>query len=272
MSKTFVNNYKPPVPAPPPNVDAVLSSTEPYDINFAFPIHFETLSCSTLRLAPFVPSLHLKTYWDNVKPKAPELFRYYTFCPKGFEDLIPFFERFRANPEWCMFAVFDRTQNTGEGGQDGGDGELAGVMSLYNTSSVHLHTEIGFVLIFPKFQRTHVARTAIALLLRYCLEKPDAPLPGLGFRRVQWCAHPNNVKSVGLAKRMGFKEEGVLRWMYTLDPALPEEIKEIAAVKKGKDGQIEGFGRFTIYLGHCWDNWEDGGRALIEAMIQQQSA
>ncbi|TFY61618.1 hypothetical protein EVJ58_g4404 [Rhodofomes roseus] len=269
MSKTYVNNYKPPAPTPIADVDAVLSSTEPYDVNFAFPIHLDTLSCPTVRIAPFVPALHLKTYWEHVGPKAPELFRFYTFCPEGYTDLIPFFERFRANPEWCMFAVFDRTRKTGEAAQDGEDGEFAGVMSLYNTSATNLHTEIGFVLIFPKFQGTHVARTSIGLLLRYCLEKPDAPLPGLGFRRIQWCANPQNVKSVGLAKRLGFREEGVLRWMYFLSPDLPDTIKEVATVKKDKDGQVEGYGRFTIYLGHCWDDWEERGRALIEDVLRK---
>ena len=132
-----------------------------------------------------------------------------------------------------MLAVLDRMR---------GDA-LAGVMALYNTSGAHLSTEIGFVLIFPEFQGTHVARTAIALLLRYCLEKPDAPLPGLGFRRVQWCANPNNVKSVGLARRMGFKDEGVHRWMYVLSPELPEEIRSVAAMKKREGGEIEGYGR-----------------------------
>ena len=262
MATTYVNTYKPPAPATPPDIDAALSSTEPYDINFAFPLHLDTLSCPTLRFVPFVPAQHLKTYWEHVQPRAAELFKFYTFCPTGYADLVPFFERFRANPEWIMLAVLDRTR---------GDA-LAGVMALYNTSGAHLSTEIGFVLIFPEFQGTHVARTAIALLLRYCLEKPDAPLPGLGFRRVQWCANPNNVKSVGLARRMGFKDEGVHRWMYVLSPELPEEIRSVAVVKKREGGEIEGYGRFTIFLSHCWDNWEEGGRSLVENVIQKQKA
>ena len=69
---------------------------------------------------------------------------------------------------------------------------------------------------------------------------------------------------------MGFKDEGVHRWMYVLSPELPEEIRSVAAVKKGTGGEVEGYGRFTIFLSHCWDDWEEGGRSLVEDIIHKQ--
>ena len=48
--------------------------------------------------------------------------------------------------------------------------------------------------------------------------------------------------------------------------------KSKKAVKKRKGGEIEGYGRFTIFLSHCWDNWEEGGRSLVEDVIQKQKA
>ena len=65
---------------------------------------------------------------------------------------------------------------------------------------------------------------AVGLLLCYCLELPSAPQrPELGFRRAQWMAHA--------AQRMGFKEEGIPRWMWVL----PKEGNEIAL----RDGDTE---------------------------------
>jgi RimJ/RimL family protein N-acetyltransferase len=75
-----------------------------------------------------------------------------------------------------------------------------------------LSTGIGYVTIFPSFQRTYVTPNAVGILLRYYLELPTAPWPGLGLRRVQWVAHTFNQPSYyNAAVRLGFCYEGTLR-------------------------------------------------------------
>ncbi|OBZ73103.1 hypothetical protein A0H81_06744 [Grifola frondosa] len=199
---SFVNAYKPPST---PSLLPLLPESElygpgPYDINFAYPLHAESLESARVKLTPFVPAEHASTYWAEV----------------------------RRDPHAVLFAVIDKTR--ADPAHPHWGGSLAGVMGLYNTAPQHLSTEIAFVVVFPAFQRTHVATNAVGLLLRYTLQLPHASPPGLGFRRVQWAAHPANAASIGLAKRMGLKEEGVIRWMWVL-PNSPE--KEGNDVREG---------------------------------------
>ena len=67
---------------------------------------------------------------------------------------------------------------------------------------------------------------AVALLLQYCLNGPAergglGELGGLGLRRVQYQANSRNEKSVGFARRMGFRLEGIVRWQRVLDGSKP---------------------------------------------------
>lgn len=103
--------------------------------------------------------------------------------------------------------------------QTGESPRLAGLMGLFDASVEHQYTEIGYIMILPEFQRTHVNTNALGLLMHYCLDLP-ADLakgelkygPGLGLRRVQWQCHADNAPSVRAAERMGFKLEGIIRW------------------------------------------------------------
>ncbi|KZT12633.1 acyl-CoA N-acyltransferase [Laetiporus sulphureus 93-53] len=267
MLDSFVNNYVAPPPVALPDPEQVLSSTEPYDINYALPLHLDTLSSPTVRLTPFIPAAHAKTLWDHIGPQSYELFKYYASMPGTFPEFLALIETIRSEPEWCGFAVIDRTKSPTkeEAWQTDGDGVLAGFMALVRTSAAHLWTEIGYVVVFPAFQRTHVARTAVGLLLRYCLQTPIASPPGIGFLRIYWAAHPKNKPSIALARRMGFKEEGLLRWMAVL-PNVKEMNEEGEAVER--NGNIESYGRHTTSFAQCWDDWESGGRELIGAIIQ----
>ena len=56
----YVNNYTQPAGTGNPWIprilpDAELYGPDPYDINFAFPLHAETLQSDRLKLVPFVP-------------------------------------------------------------------------------------------------------------------------------------------------------------------------------------------------------------------------
>lgn len=85
----------------------------------------------------------------------------------------------RVSPAECLYAVIDKAPALGE---EKPNTRYAGIMALSATNPVNAVTEMG-VIIFPAFQRTHVATNAIGLLLLYTLDPPSAG--GLGLRRVE---------------------------------------------------------------------------------------
>ena len=140
---------------------------------------------------------------------------------------------------------------------------LAGLIGLLNSSPTNLAIEIGFIMILPSFQRTHVTSNAVGLLLHYALDLPVDG--GLGLRRAVWQANALNEASVRSAERMGFKLEAVLRW----DRVLPIG-KDDAGNKKGdRDGDPRAgyVGRDTAMLSICWDDWESGGKERVDAIM-----
>ncbi|KAI0755490.1 acyl-CoA N-acyltransferase [Fomes fomentarius] len=261
------NNYT----APPPTVgilNTVLPESElygpmPYDINFAYPIHSETLESDRIKLVPFVPAIHASTFWKHVQGRENDLYHYYPFFLSTFNQTFSAFELLmRRNPGHILFAVLDKSRADPEHADWGGS--LAGVVALFNTVPHNLTTEVAFVLVFPEFQKTHVAKSMIGVLLRYLLQLPSASPPGLGFRRVQWQAHPSNAPSIGLAQRMVFRKEGVLRWMWIL----PDELAEMGKTGREGDAFEDKTGRDTAMLSLYWDDWENGVRELVEATIR----
>ena len=77
---------------------------------------------------------------------------------------------------------------------------------------------------------------------------------------MSWSAHPRNAPSIKLATRLGFRQEGVLRWLFVLQ----ELLRVGNEVKREGD---EGWGRDNVCLAICWDDWELGGRSLVEQML-----
>ncbi|KAI0367076.1 acyl-CoA N-acyltransferase [Pilatotrama ljubarskyi] len=256
---SYVNNY---TPSPPTTVPASeLYGPEPYDINFAYPIYEETLRNSRTKLAPFIPAVHAKTYWAHVGNR-PEVFRYYPFTLDTLADFLAWYElNIRRGPFTTCFAVIDKTRPDPEHPEWGGS--MAGIVGMFYTSPEHLHTEAGYVVVFPDFQKTHIAKDMVGLLLRYVLQLPSASPPGLGLRRVKWSAHPKNIASIGLAKRMGFRPEGTAKWVWVLPDHLAKEgwPGRIGDACSGKAG------RHSTVLALCWDDWEDGERERVEAVL-----
>jgi hypothetical protein len=156
------------------------------------------------------------------------------------------------------------------------------------------------VIVLPLYQRTFVSTHAIGLLLDYALQKPGDG--GLGLRRVQWMAHADNTASVRAAERMGFKMEGVLRYVVRLDIILSfvlfnQRVESVLIVWvitfvfvivnlrwdrtvpidkengiKPREGDVLQLrGRHSAILAMCWDDWEDGGREHVRKMMARRS-
>lgn len=261
MSTGFVNEYKP--PAQVTLFKEELYGPEPYDINFVFPVRLEHLESERVKLTPFVPSLHSAIYWAEVE-KTPDLFRYYPFTLDTLDQFLTYHElRVRRDPANNLFVIIDKTKP--DPGHPELGGSIAGVLGLYFSSATQLYTEIAYVAILPAFQRTHVASNAVGILLKYCLQLPTANPPGLGLRRVQWCAHSKNIPSGRLAERMGFKREGIIRWHYVLSEPLARDGMK----PREGDQWPERYGRDTQQLSLCWDDWENGGRDIVQREIDR---
>ncbi|KZV80216.1 acyl-CoA N-acyltransferase [Exidia glandulosa HHB12029] len=149
-----------------------------------------------------------------------------------------------STPSTTVFAIFDRVTS-----------EPAGFIALLNTSSEHETAEIGFLLILPRWQRTHVTTNAAGLLVEYCMRD-------LKLRRLWWQANAVNVGSLRVAERLGMKLEGIQRWQQVL----PEG-------KEGpRRGEEEKIGRHTAILAICWDDWEkEEVRDALQRQMQHVS-
>jgi len=166
------------------------------------------------------------------------------------------------DPGVVLFAVIDKTKPASAADPQGA---LAGIMCYMNTSSVNLCTEIA-ITILPPFQRTHVTSNAVGLLLQYALEPPSRS--GLGLRRVQWQCSSMNAPSNRTAERMGFKKEGVMKW-HRVYP----EGKDKGKVHNGREFPRHGeqdYARDTVIYSQCWDDWEQGGRENVQAIMDRQ--
>ncbi len=232
---------------------------DPYDINWVMPLLEATLESDRVKLTPFIPSLHARAYADQVKAH-PDLHRWYPVDLSTLDNILNRIEAFvRRNPMAIMFAIIDKAR---------GDA-LAGVITLLNTFPQNMSTELGWLVVFPEFRRSYVTNNAIGLLLNYCLELPNPPPGrprGLGFRRVQWTTHPGNQPSLVVAKRMGFKEEGAMRWTWVL----PEGAEGNGIPLRDGDPLSPRPGRNNTVFSFCADDWESGGREHVQQMINRQ--
>ncbi|KDQ19861.1 hypothetical protein BOTBODRAFT_101699 [Botryobasidium botryosum FD-172 SS1] len=254
-AQPYINSSDPQIS--PQRLEAVGQGDQKlYDLNFCLPV--KELENERVRLTPFIPSLHASLYTDATRTH-PGLYRYFPWGP--FPDLSStqnFFEvSVRQVAHLVVWAVIDKTRPDPAHPELGG-GSLAGTIGLLNTSPEHLMTEIGHILIFPSFQRTHVATNAIGLLLNYCFDAPTSTTPGLGMRRVQWQAHAENAASIRTAERMGLKLEGIIRWQRVL-----RQDKE--GLVRDNDGTKPG--RHSALLAVCWDDWECGVKDHVNRLI-----
>ncbi|KAI0795852.1 acyl-CoA N-acyltransferase [Abortiporus biennis] len=232
-----------------------MSISEPYDVNFYYPV--KELENQRVKLTPFIPSIHGEPFFEETR-RHPEIYDYLSFGP--FDEYSTFTNlvlngRIQTDPGIILFAVLDKEINSSL--------TFAGVIGLLNTVPANLSTEIGFVITFPVFQRTHVTTNMVGLLLEWCFGlRRDG---GLGLRRVQWQTNELNIKSRKAAERMGFKFEMVQRWQVVLS----EGKKGVDVSTLQQDGTKGRPGRHSVILSICWDEWEVERDRIREIMGRQ---
>lgn len=227
-----------------------------FNPNFCFTVP-SSIENERLQLVPFDPERHSSSFVQSVA-QYPELFSYLPFGPFPHRDIFdPWFEETVLKSQFNIaFAVFDKTRRQEH---DYHNGTFAGMIGLLNASPKHLSTELGYIIIFPTFQRTHVSSNAVGLLLNWVLNSPaDSVDPGLGLRRACWSANALNTRSIELAQRLGMKLEAIMRW----DRVLPTHKSAFSKPEQLREGdpKRECPGRDTARLAICWDDWMSKGR------------
>ncbi|KAK3363177.1 acyl-CoA N-acyltransferase [Lasiosphaeria hispida] len=229
----------------------------------AFPFPVRELANDRVKLTPFLAERHAGAFVSSCAPH-PELYAHMPLGP--FTTTSEFIEKFLVEwPQkvsgWVTFAVIDKTLPPSAEDDEGG---LAGMMSYIRTSGAHLSTEIGGVVTLPAYHRTHVTSNAAGLLMQYALNGVEDG--GLGLRRVEWLTSSVNTASLRVAERLGFRRDGVFRWHYLyLDGAKNHKIGNGRALPPGSpEGHL---GRDTVVLSVCWDDWEEGVKEKVEAVM-----
>lgn len=169
----------------------------------------------------------------------------------------------RLSPEEYLYAVIDKSSVPGV--EEKLPGKYAGIASLSGLNKDNAVAEIGAI-IYPSFQRTHVATNAIGLLLLYTLDPHSAG--GLGLRRVEWKCHAGNEASRRTALRMGFEFEGITRWHRVFPRGtvgLPVEALEKRNGTKG-----EHLGRHTANFSIVWEEWDEKRPKIVAQMKRNQ--
>lgn len=216
-----------------------------------------------VKLIPFDFDLHSAAFVTQTHDR-PELFAH---MPSGpFATLAEWKAAYSqpssflspANPTSFLFAVIDTTRPPSA---EDDEGEFAGIVAYMNTSQPNLSTEIGFIIVLPAYQRTHVGTNTVGLLLQYAFD--DA---GLGLARVEWKTSTKNLPSAGLADKIGFLKVGVVPYHYRFPLGRrKEKVGNGKPLPPGSDP--DDLWRDTLLYSMSWDQWEAGSRAKMEVMM-----
>ncbi|KAK0457503.1 uncharacterized protein EV420DRAFT_1548633 [Desarmillaria tabescens] len=202
--------------------------------NFCFPLP-PVLENERVKLVRSQISVHPKLHVYAASPVS-----FYDFLPIGpftnEQELITSFweKRIKNGAGETAFAVYDKSKS---------EHAYAGIITYINSSAEDLVTEIGFVMILPAFQRTHVTSNAVGILMNYAL----------------------NLPSVGAAKRMGFQMEGVMKWASVWPEAKIRGSGGVRVRKEDPRGEEFAYGRNVAVLSVCWDDWEAEVKAKVNA-------
>jgi len=220
------------------------------------------LENSLVALEVFDPDKHAEQLLKVINAN-PHLVRYVDFpVMHTKEDFMrDCYDNISASLNDCLYAIVDKVTVPEQGNSHS---NYACIVSLFETNPVNAVTEVG-IIVFPKFQRTHVATNAIGLMLQWTLDPPSAG--GLGLRRVQWRTHADNAASRRAALRIGFEFEGVARW----DRVFPRDrvALPVEALEKRNGSKGEAPGRHTAIFSIVWDEWDDKRRRLVALMERE---
>lgn len=237
-----------------------LSSSDPP--TFCLPIKTPIFN-DRVKLVPFDFDLHSAAFLTQTHDR-PDLFAH---MPKGpFASLAEWKAVYfqpdsilsPANPTSFFFAIIDTTRPPSA---EDDEGEFAGVVAYMDTSQVHRSTEIGFIIVLPAYQRTHVGTNTVGLMLQYAFDNA-----ALGLARVEWMTSTKNLASAGLAEKIGFLEVGVIP--YHMRFVLGKRNGKVGSGKPSPPGSDpDDLWRDTQLYSMSWDQWEAGSRAKMEVMM-----
>jgi len=268
---SIINTYKP--PSTPEDLDAIVQEAlkEPYDVNSCVPVP-TILENERVAIVPFIPSIHAKPFFDGFNKDRDLLAKYLPLSlGENVKEFIAMIEtHFRRTEASILFAIIDKTRRPLEAYPEIRPvGQVAGILGFIRASDSNLSFEIGPAIILREFQGTFVSANAIGLVLKYALDPPSQG--GLAYRRVSWLADPRNQKSVAVAEKMGFKKEGVLNWFWVLPEG--KEGKEVNTERLALETEIGRgvhYGRDSVVLSVCWDDWIGGVRDLVEEKMKRK--
>lgn len=232
-------------------------------LNFCLPLQLPIFN-ERIKLIPWETDLHAATLVTETRDHA-EVFSYMIGGPYlTVNSFRADFEKpeslvsFSTNPEHFMFAIIDKTKPPSP---DDDEGELAGLIGYIFTSKSNLSTEIGPVITFPRFQRTHVTNNAVGLLMQYALTSAEEG--GLGLKRVQWLCNAANLGSIKVAERLGFEKVGLIPWHWRyVKGKVRGKIGNGKPPPPGSDPEDVWRDSLTYTLG--WDLWEKEAREKVE--------
>ncbi|PSR83197.1 acetyltransferase [Coniella lustricola] len=217
-----------------------------------------------VKLIPFDVDLHSAAFVSQTKDR-PDLFAH---LPKGpWASLAewkamwaePDFTFSPSNPSSFLFAIIDTTRPPSA---EDDEGEFAGVVAYMNTSQLSRSTEIGFIVVLPAYQRTHVALNTTGLLLQYAFDDDT----GLALARVGWWTSSKNVASARLAEKIGFSKVGEIPYHMAFPLG-----RMNGKVGNGKPlpprSDPDDVWRDSLLFSVSWDQWKAGSRKMMEVLM-----
>lgn len=264
-----VNSYKPSTSSP----EAIKADAfrTPYDLNCSVSVPV-VLENERVAIVPFIPSIHSEAFFDAFDKANAELSTYLpVVIGDCLEDFVCFVETFmRRQENSVLFAIIDKTKAPlANNVEIKPSGRIAGIIGWIRIDANNLCLEIGPVIVLPEFQRTFVTTNAIGLILKHVFASPIDG--GLGFRRVAWGADPENGKSVGVAEKLGFKQEGTLRWVRVLpEGRAGKPVGSDRQAFEAEWGRPAADGRDSVMLSITWDDWTGGVEEVVNRRMNSK--
>jgi len=263
----IVNNYKPSI-ALPEDIRADAFRI-PYDLNCSIAVP-TVLESDRVAIVPFVPSIHGEAFSEDFSKASAELSKYLPInIGDTLDDFVRFVEiRMRRWENAVLFAIIDKTKGP-TSTRIKPSGRIAGIIGWINIAPTNFALEIGPVVILPEFQGTFVTASAVGLVLKHLFKSPTSG--GMGFRRVSWAADPDNGKSVSVAEKLGFKQEGTLRWVWVMPPG--RAGKPVSSERKALEeewGRPKTDGRDSTVLSISWEDWTAGVEEMVDKRMNKK--